>query len=90
MTWLRRRRAPVCKEFVELITDYIDDVIPADDRARIDRHLRKCSGCTRALRQWRLVIEMTGHLTDAEIDQIDEATRRELTAAFRQSQSDDV
>lgn len=83
MSWIRRRRAPTCKDFVELISDYIEGAIPAEERTRIERHLQKCSGCTRALRQWRLVIEMSGHLSDSDVDGLDARTRLELTAAFR-------
>jgi len=83
MSWFRRHRAPTCTDFVELITDYLDGVIPVDERTRIDRHLEKCSGCSSALRQWRIVIDLSGHLTAADVDQIDDDTRLELTTAFR-------
>lgn len=82
MSWWRRHRGLRCDEFVERITDYLDGAIDSDERARIDRHLSKCSGCTRALEQWRLVISLSGRLTEDDIDQLDERTRSELTAAF--------
>jgi anti-sigma factor RsiW len=82
-----RRRKRVddvdCQDFVELITDYLEGVIPAETRARIDQHLTICPGCATALEQWKTVIEVTGHLADAEVDTLDPDTRAQLLAAFR-------
>jgi anti-sigma factor RsiW len=82
-----RRRKPVedvaCQDFVELITDYLEGVVPADRRARIDEHLAVCPGCATALAQWKAIIEMTGRLGETEVNTVDPATRAELLEAFR-------
>jgi len=71
-----------CDHFVELVTEYLDDALDDDDRARIERHLRGCDGCTRVLAQWREVIRITGHIDDTHVDRLDDGVRGELMAAF--------
>ena len=34
-----------CKELVEVITEYLEGTLPAEDRARFERHLAECDGC---------------------------------------------
>jgi anti-sigma factor RsiW len=71
-----------CDNFVELVTGYLDDALPDDERARIERHLRGCDGCTRVLAQWREVIRLTGHLAETDVARLDDGVRGELMAAF--------
>ena len=40
----------VCRELVELVTDYLDDALPPALRVAVDRHLDDCDGCLRYLR----------------------------------------
>ena len=89
MSWWRRRLPMRCDDFVERITDYLDGAVDDDARARIDRHLRGCSGCTRALDQWRVVIRVTGRITDDDVDRLDDGVRAELTAAFVEARRGD-
>jgi anti-sigma factor RsiW len=72
-----------CQDFVELVTDYLEDALPAGERARIDRHLQTCPGCAAALAQWKAVIVMAGHLADADVERMDPAVRSRLMSAFR-------
>ncbi len=55
-----------CKELVEVITDYLDGVLPADWRADVDDHLAKCDGCTQYTRQIRFTLEALKDLGAAE------------------------
>jgi hypothetical protein len=57
----------VCRDLVERLTDYLEDAIPAADRAVIDAHLVDCDGCTRALDQLRRTIRATGALTEQDV-----------------------
>jgi anti-sigma factor RsiW len=34
-----------CKELVELVTDYLEGALPADDAARFEGHLALCPPC---------------------------------------------
>ena len=70
----------VCRELVELLTDYLEGAIPAADRAVIDAHLATCDGCTRALDQLRRTIRLTGTITP---DDVPPGQREALAAAFR-------
>lgn len=56
-----------CKEIVELVTDYLEDSMPAQDRSRFEAHLAGCSGCTTYLEQIRQTIGLTGKLTEAQL-----------------------
>jgi anti-sigma factor RsiW len=73
-------RALTCHEVIEIITDYLDGALPADDRRRVEEHLAICDGCTTYLEQMRETIRLTGILTE---EQIPEAQKRELLEAFR-------
>jgi anti-sigma factor RsiW len=70
----------VCREVVERLTDYLEDAMPAADRAAIDAHLAGCDGCTNALDQLRRTIRITGTLG---LDDVPEAQRDALLAIFR-------
>ena len=56
-----------CREVVDLLTDHVDGLLPADVTARITQHLTGCDGCTRYLQQLRQVIDAVGHLTLADL-----------------------
>jgi anti-sigma factor RsiW len=73
-------RALTCHEVIEIITDYLDGALPADDRRRVEEHLAICDGCTTYLEQMRETIRLTGMLTE---EQIPEDQKRELLEAFR-------
>ena len=70
----------VCREVVELISDYLDDALPPDVRAAVEAHLAGCDGCTMVLDEFRQTIAMTGMLTE---DDVTPAQRDILVAAFR-------
>ena len=38
-----------CQELVELVTDYLEDALPPEERARFDAHLAECPGCSNYL-----------------------------------------
>jgi anti-sigma factor RsiW len=72
-----------CPELIERITAYLDDVLPADERAELEEHLQGCPGCRTVLGQWRTVIDLAGRLTEADVDDTDERTRDRLLSTFR-------
>lgn len=45
-----------CQQLVELVTDYLDGVLPDDLRSRLQLHLDDCDGCTEYIRQIRQTI----------------------------------
>lgn len=74
-----------CNEFVEIVTDYLEDALPRDERARVDAHLEFCDGCTTVLAQWREVIRLTGRIADDQVDEVEPSTREHLMSSFRRT-----
>jgi anti-sigma factor RsiW len=72
--------ALTCHEVVELITDYIEEVLPPEDRRRVEEHLAICDGCATYLEQMKETIRLTGMLTE---EQIPEDQKRRLLEAFQ-------
>jgi anti-sigma factor RsiW len=73
-----------CNEFVEVVTDYLDGAMSADDTRRLEEHLAVCPGCQRVLDQFRTIISITGLLAEHDIDALTEAQRAPLIAVFRE------
>jgi MFS family permease len=46
-----------CRELVELVTNYLDGVLPPEWRASVDEHLSNCQGCSEYTRQILLTME---------------------------------
>jgi predicted anti-sigma-YlaC factor YlaD len=74
------RQGLTCREVVELVTDYLEGVLPEETGRRIEEHLSVCDGCTRYLGQMRETIRLTGMLTE---EQIPEEQKTALLYAFR-------
>jgi anti-sigma factor RsiW len=69
-----------CREVVEIVTDYLEGALSAEDRERFDQHLTGCDGCTRYLEQMRETIRLSGMLTE---DQVPADQLERLRRAFR-------
>ena len=57
-----------CQELVELITSYLGDALPADDRRRFDEHIGECEGCRNYLEQMRITVRLLGGITIYDLD----------------------
>jgi anti-sigma factor RsiW len=73
-----------CNVFVELVTEYLDGALPADDTRRLEEHLTICGGCDRVLEQFRTIIRVSGHLEEADVDRLTPAQREPVMTAFRE------
>ena len=69
-----------CQELVELVTAYLDDALPAADRARFEAHIADCDGCTGYVEQISVTIALTGRLVP---EQLDPDAEEALLDAFR-------
>jgi anti-sigma factor RsiW len=58
-------REMACQELVEVVTDYLDGALAADDRLRFEAHLADCEACGEYVAQIRSTIDLVGHV-DAE------------------------
>ena len=56
-----------CQELVELVTAYLDDSLTAEDRERLDAHLKLCDACVEYIEQFRETIALTGRLDAADL-----------------------
>jgi anti-sigma factor RsiW len=56
-----------CQELVELVTNYVEDALTPDERARFEGHLAECVNCETYLDQMRATIELTGSLSPEAI-----------------------
>lgn len=69
-----------CKEFVELVTSFLDDALEPESRRRFVDHLAGCDGCDRYLDQVRQTIRVLG---DLPAERLPPAARDALRAALR-------
>ena len=69
-----------CRELVELVTEYLEGTLPAEDRMRFEAHLGECEYCTTYLDQMRTTIRLVGRIPEASVDP---AAMHGLRAAFR-------
>jgi anti-sigma factor RsiW len=80
--WRRRHIDPLaCREFVELVTDYLEGRLPNAERARFETHLAECDGCAGYLEDTRRMIATLGAMPAPEPDA---PTREALLRAFRE------
>ena len=70
-----------CQEVVELVTDYLDRALPADEASLFEQHINFCDGCDWYLDQMRTTVATVGRVTEEEVP---EETRDKLLAAFRE------
>jgi anti-sigma factor RsiW len=69
-----------CRELVELLTDYLEDVLPTDEKAAVEAHLALCPGCQRYLDQMRATIAVLGTVP---VETLSEEAQDTLLDAFR-------
>ena len=69
-----------CRELVELVTEYLEERLSPDDRARFDAHLAACEACRAFLDQFRQTIRALGRLPEESLSVEARAT---LQQAFR-------
>jgi anti-sigma factor RsiW len=69
-----------CQELVELVTDYLEEKLPAAERARFEAHLVGCSGCQNYLEQMRKTIQVVGKLRE---DHLTPESKAALLQRFR-------
>jgi len=76
----RKDRMLTCQEMVELVTDYLEDRMDEDARARFEQHVAECDACTLYIEQMRMTIVALGHIP---AESISPDAEEELLAAFR-------
>jgi predicted anti-sigma-YlaC factor YlaD len=69
----------MCEQFVELVTEYLEDAMDADTRHRFEEHLALCPGCVTYLDQIRDTVRQAGRLQPQDLSP---AARDHLLRAF--------
>lgn len=77
---MKRRDAIMCRQAVELVTDYLEGALTADERARFEAHLAGCPHCTEYLREMRMTIAAVGRIAP---ESLSPAARDDLVALYR-------
>ena len=75
------RRDIVCRQAVELVTDYLEGALSRRDTRRFEVHLEACDGCEEYLRQVRATIRVLGSV---QPDDLAPETRDGLIELYRQ------
>ncbi|HEV2426850.1 MAG TPA: zf-HC2 domain-containing protein [Acidimicrobiales bacterium] len=66
---MRLKSVPlVCREAVELMSDYLDGALSRRDRRRLARHLAGCGDCSAYLEQLRAVVSASGRVGPEDLD----------------------
>ena len=82
---LFRRRALVCRQAVELVTDYLEGALSTRDRIRFEAHLEGCPHCREYLAQIQATIAAAGQV---DADDLSPAAVDELVALYRRWKGD--
>ena len=78
--WRRRRQDLVCREAVELVTDYLEGALTRAERARFEAHLSGCPHCTEYLAQMRRTLDLLGRI---EPEALEPQVQEELVSLYR-------
>ena len=79
------RRDLVCRQAVELVTDYLEDALDRGSRRRFEKHLAGCPHCTEYLAQMRATIALTGRITSVDLSP---QMRSEFIALYQRWRAD--
>jgi len=82
---LFRRKTLVCRQAVELVTDYLEGALSGRDRARFESHLAGCPHCSECLAQIR---ETLATLDAIEPESLEPEMRDELVSLYRRWKTD--
>jgi anti-sigma factor RsiW len=83
----RPGRDVVCREAVELVTDYLEDALPQPRRRRFEAHLAHCPDCPEYLAQVRAVVALAGRVTPGDLTP---RMRGEFISLYRRWRDDEA
>jgi predicted anti-sigma-YlaC factor YlaD len=80
-----RRRDIVCRQAVELVTDYLEGTLSRRDRRRFESHLKVCPNCAAYFEQIKVTIRLVGEI---EADDLTPEARQDLVELYRRWRSE--
>lgn len=69
-----------CRDVVALVTDYLEDALPTEDRLAFERHIAICPPCRGYFAQLRGTVRAAGTLREEDLP---EPMRESLLEVFR-------
>jgi len=78
--WRRRGPVVVCRDWVELVTDYLEGTLDPLLVAAAEVHLAECDPCRDYLAQLRVTVAELGHVP---AERLSAGARADLIATFR-------
>jgi anti-sigma factor RsiW len=81
------RRDLVCRQAVELVTDYLEGSLSRSGRRRFEAHLAVCPHCTEYLAQLRATIALTGRIGPEDLTA---PMRADFIDLYRRWQADET
>ena len=76
----RTGRDLVCRQALELVTDYLEGALSPAQRGRFEAHLARCPDCPEYLAQLRTIIALAGSVSP---DDLTPRARSELIGLYR-------
>jgi anti-sigma factor RsiW len=76
----------VCRQAVELVTEYLDGGLSRTQRRRFEAHLAHCPHCPEYLAQMRAIIALTGSITPGDLTP---RVRDDITSLYRRWLADE-
>jgi len=71
-----------CREFTEFLIDYVENDLPAAERATFDDHLKSCPECVTYLRGYEQTIRLGKAVCKEDHDAVNDAVPEELVQAI--------
>jgi len=75
----------LCQELVELVTEYFEESLSPEERARFEAHLARCGYCTEYVGQMRTTVRLLGALDKPAPAPVLRAQMLELFRNWKQS-----
>jgi len=77
-----------CREFIDVLSDYLSQELPAQQRATFEAHLRECPDCVAYLKSYEDTVKLGQrafkHSEEAVPDDVPEELVRAIVAARRE------
>jgi hypothetical protein len=77
-----------CQELVDLVTEYFENALAAEQRAHLEQHLVLCQGCRTYVRQYEVLLEALALLASVEAENLSEELPPNAFAEYRKRRTD--
>ena len=75
-----------CQQLIDFIMSYLDDELPADQRAEFDRHMAACPSCVDYLKTYEKTVSLAkACATDEVPDEVPESLVQAILEARKKS-----